>query len=245
MSKSLFSSNWIATAGIAVVAALSSTAISAAEFGRLSYGGNPIALTVGTGIGNDGFYMNRTAQSAGELLIGIKAHEYYSGNNPADASTQSSYSGGGSWLDINASGEYVGYAGIAANHPSWNPNAPRWAFTWNVSLNGGRPATGIANMSMVITRPDNVAVDVVPSFDIGAAMSNGEPIWQNSWNLGYLGVFGNGVDANTVGVWKVRISVFDASGNWGSQEISINVVPAPGAIALIGLAGFAKRRRRH
>ncbi len=214
------------------------------SFGQLSYNGSPIALTVGTGIGNDGFFMNTSQQSFGELTIGLKAHEYYSNNNPAGASTQSSLAGGGSWLDIDANGAYTGYAGVAQYHPAWNPNAPRWAFTWSVSAQGARPTVGLASMSMVITRPDNVEVNVVPSFDIGAALSNGEPIWQNSWNLGYLGVFGNGVDATTVGAWKVRISVFDSVGSLGSQEITINVIPAPGAVALIGLAGLVGRRRR-
>ena len=114
-----------------------------------------------------------------------------------------------------------------------------------------QPATGHYLASMVITRPDTVAVNVFTDVDAGSVFG-GDPtnkVWQNNWNLGYLGVFGNGVDANTVGEWKIRVSLKeiqpDTSVNFaGSQEITVNVVPAPGAFALVGLSGMITRRRR-
>jgi hypothetical protein len=62
-------------------------------------------------------------------------------------------------------------------------------------------------------------------------------------------VFGSGVDANTLGDWKIRVSVKanDGFGNYsavGSQEITVNVTPVPGAAALLGVAGLMGRRRR-
>ncbi len=242
MNQQLSSVKWSVSCIVTIAAAASASAST--SFGQLSHNGTAIPLSVGSGIGNDGFTMNQSDTSFGSLLIGIKAHEYYSNNNPAGASTQSAFAGGGSWLDLDPSGAYTAYPGIAANHPSWNPNAPRWAFTWSVTDDGARAALGVGMMTMVITRPDSVAV-TLGTWDIGGANpNNNEPWYQNSWNLGYLGVFGNGVDATTTGIWKVRIDVTSGGAMVGSQEISINVVPAPGAIALAGIAGLLKGRRR-
>lgn len=74
------------------------------SFGQLSYNGSPVALTVGTGIGNDGFFMNTSQQSFGELTIGLKALEHSSNNDPARARAPSSFAGGRSWLVLAASG---------------------------------------------------------------------------------------------------------------------------------------------
>lgn len=240
----------LTAAAAATLAASSAFAGLAPEFGRLSYGGNPINMTSGSGVGNDGYYMNRTSHSFGELLIGIKAHEYGNGNMPAGSSTVSQYGGsglttGGSWLNVNQStGAYTAIAGVAANKPSWNPNAPSWGFTWSISIDGSRPAVGAVNMRMLITRPDSQVVTVVSSFDAGSNFSAGNMAWQNNWNLGYLGVFGNGVDANTVGDWKIRIEAFSGSTVFGSQEITVTATPAPGALALLGAAGVIGSRRR-
>jgi MYXO-CTERM domain-containing protein len=236
----------------ASVTCLASTAVAGIpqEFGRLTYGSTPINMTSGTGVGNDGYYMNRSTQSFGELLIGIKAHEYRNGNMPAGSSTVSQYGGsglttGGSWLNINQStGAYTAIAGVAANTPVWNPNAPSWGFTWNVSVDGMKAAVGTASMRMIITRPDSVAVTLLTAQDIGSDIAPGTTAWQQNWNFGYLGVFGNGVDANTVGDWKIKIEVFSGSTVFGAQEITVTATPAPGAVALLGLAGAIGGRRR-
>ena len=70
--------------------------------------------------------------------------------------------------------------------------------------------------------------------------------WQQNWNVGYLGVFGGGVDANTLGDWKIKIRTFSGETTYGQQEITVtaNAIPAPGAAALIGLAGMVATRRR-
>ena len=216
--------------------------------GQLQFGGTPIAMTSGTGVGNDGYYMNTSAgPSSAQLLIGIKAHEYRNGNMPAGSSTVSSLYGGGSWLNVNGTtGAYSALAGVAVNTPSWNPNAPSWGFTWSITLNGLRPAGGAISMNLQITRPDLQVVTVVASQDVGTDFSAGNMAWQQNWNLGYLGVYGNGVDANTVGDWKIKITTFSGETTYGQQEITVtaNAIPAPGAAALIGLAGMVATRRR-
>lgn len=218
------------------------------SFGQLQYNGTPIAMTSGTGVGNDGYRMNTsTGPGSTQLLIGIKAHEYRNGNMPAGSTTVSSYgdSVGGSWLNIDGTtGAYTAIAGVAANKPSWNPNAPSWGFTWSITLDGVRPAVGAISMRMLITRPDSQVVTVVASQDVGTNFAGTDMAWQNNWNLGYLGVFGGGVDANTLGDWKIKISTFSGATVYGEQEITVTATPAPGALALLGVAGLVGGRRR-
>lgn len=238
----------------APVAALVAGCLSASAFA--DFGLIPVPMTSGTGVGNDGYFNNTFDTGYAFVNIGIKAHEYRNGNMPAGSTTQSSVSGGGTWLNVDSQNRYTAIAGVAANKPSWNPAAPSWGFTWSISCdNGGatwgQPATGHYLASMVITRPDSVAVNVFSDVDAGSVFG-GDPtnkVWQNNWNLGYLGVFGNGVNANTVGEWKILVSVKeiqqDSSVNFaGSQEITVNVTPVPGAAALLGVAGLMGRRRR-
>ena len=99
-------------------------------------------------------------------------------------------------------------------------------------------------MSLLITRPDSQVVTVVASQDVGTDFSPGNKAWQQNWNLGYLGVFGNGVDANTLGDWKIKITAFSGATVYGEQEIVVTATPAPGALALLGVAGLAGSRRR-
>ena len=228
------------------VAAALSVAPAFAGFGQLSFLGTPIPMTAGTGVGNDGYYFSQSSSPQGTLLVGIKAHEYRNGNNPAGTSTVSSLPNGGSWLNLDSQGRYTALAGVAVDKPVWNPNAPRWGFTWSITLDGARPTVGAAVASMTITRPDGVPVALFSGLDAGGNFGGdpANPIWQNNWNLGYLGVFGNGVDANTLGDWKIRIDVSFAGTSLGSQEITVNVVPAPGALALLGVAGLSRPRRR-
>jgi hypothetical protein len=238
-----------ATTVAAVAAAVLSTS-AMADFGLI-----PVPMTSGTGVGTDGYFNSGYTSSIGALNIGIKAHEYRNGNMPAGSTTQSSVSGGGTWLNVDSQNRYTAIAGVAANKPSWNPAAPSWGFTWSIASDPGsgwgRPNTGAYLASMTITRPDAVAVNLFSDQDAGGFFGSDptNKVWQNNWNLGYLGVFGNGVDANTQGEWKIRISVKanDGSGNYsaiGSQEITVNVTPVPGAAALLGVAGLMGRRRR-
>ena len=236
---------------LAATAFIAAPVSAQSSFGQLTYGVSPstqtpIAMTSGTGVGNDGYYMNTTTgPGAQQLLIGIKAHEYRNGNMPAGSSTVSSLYGGGSWLNIDSgTSAYTAIAGVAVNTPSWNPAAPSWGFTWSITLDGARPAVGAISMRMLITRPDSQVVTVVASQDVGTDFSAGNMAWQQNWNLGYLGVYGNGVDANTLGDWKIKISTFSGSTVYGEQEITVTATPAPGALALLGVAGLVGGRRR-
>lgn len=224
-------------------------AAAASSFGQLSFGGNPIAMTSGTGVGNDGYYMNTSAgPGSSQLLIGIKAHEYRNGNNPAGSSTVSSLYGGGSWLNVNGTtGAYTGFAGEAVNKPSWwagfPPNsATSWGFTWSITLDGARPAAGAISMNMLITRPNGQVSTILSGWDVGTDFGVGNTAWQQNWNVGYLA--GCGGQANDIGDWKIKITAFSGDTVYGEQEIVVTATPAPGALALLGLAGIAGGRRR-
>ena len=248
-----------ATAFIAAPVSATPVPPSPSSFGQLQYNGTAIPMTVGTGVGNDGYYMNTSAgPGAQELLIGIKAHEYRNGNMPAGSSTVSSYgnSVGGSWLNINGTtGAYTGIAGEAVNKPSWwsaypANSATSWGFTWSITLNGNRPASGAISMNMLITRPNGQVSTILSGWDVGTNFYNygtttpstDNPAWQNNWNVGYLA--GCGGQASDLGDWKIKISTFSGSTNYGEQEITVTATPAPGALALLGVAGLAGGRRR-
>jgi MYXO-CTERM domain-containing protein len=55
-------------------------------------------------------------------------------------------------------------------------------------------------------------------------------------------VAGNGTMGTNL-LWSASISIKDGVTGATDQRIS-SFVPAPGALALVGLAGFASRRRR-
>ena len=241
----------ISSIGMTVLAATAFIAapVSAqSSFGQLTYGGAPIAMTSGSGVGNDGYRMNTSAgPGRAQLLIGIKAHEYLNGNNPAGSSTVSSLSGGGSWLNINGSGAYTGNAGEAVNKASWwsaypANSATSWGFTWSITLNGARPAAGAISMNMLITRPNGGVSTILSGWDVGTDFGAGNMAWQQNWNPGYLA--GCGGQANDLGDWKIKITALSGATVYGEQEITVTAIPAPGALALLGVAGLAGGRRR-
>jgi MYXO-CTERM domain-containing protein len=255
----------ISSIGMSVLAATAFIAapVSAqSSFGQLTYGVSPstqapIAMTSGTGVGNDGYRMNTsTGPGAKQLLIGIKAHEYLNGNNPAGTSTVSSLSGGGSWLNVNGTtGAYTGNAGEAVNKASWwslfpANSATNWGFTWSITLDGARPAVNAISMNMLITRPNGQVSTILSGWDVGTnfyttgtTTPNPEnPAWQQNWNVGYLS--GCGGQASDLGDWKIKITALSGGTVYGEQEITVTAVPAPGALALLGVAGLIGGRRR-
>ncbi|MFO0963666.1 MAG: hypothetical protein U0625_12290 [Phycisphaerales bacterium] len=223
------------------VALIAGTASAMPGFGQLSYNGNPIAFTPGSGIGNDGFtYSESTIGGGGKLLVGLKATEYYYGGNgnmnPGDSTWSPDQPAGGSWLNVDGLGRYTGAAGESTYKPGGSSRA-RWNFDWSVTIDGVAPTAGIANMTMTITRPDMTVINVGTA-DI--------TVWgyQDSWNVGFnfLSAF-NGI--NDLGEWKISLAITDATGGGYlcGQDIFVTT-PAPGALALLGIAGLAGSRRR-
>ena len=234
---------------LAATAFIAAPVSAQSSFGQLTYGGAPIAMTSGTGVGNDGYRMNTsTGPGSTQLLIGIKAHAYGNGNMPESAQTVSSLSGGGSWLNINSgTGAYTGIAGQAVNRPGFWAGFPAnsalsWGFTWSITLDGARPAANAISMNMLITRPNGQVSTILTGWDVGTDFSAGNMAWQQNWNPGYLS--GCSGQANDLGDWKIKITALSGATVLGEQEINVTATPAPGALALLGVAGLAGGRRR-
>ena len=244
----------ISSIGMSVLAAtafIAAPVCAQSSFGQLTYGGSAIPMTSGIGVGNDGYRMNTSAgPGSTQLLIGIKAHEYANGNMPAGSSVVSSYGNsiGGSWPNINgATGAYTGIAGEAVNKASWwsafpANSATSWGFTWSITLDGARPAAGAISMNMLITRPNGQVSTILSGWDVGTNFGTGNMAWQNNWNVGYLA--GCGGQASDLGDWKIKITALSGGTVYGEQEIIVTATPAPGALALLGVAGLVGGRRR-
>jgi MYXO-CTERM domain-containing protein len=103
------------------------------------------------------------------------------------------------------------------------------------------PAAGVLSMDL-----GDLSTDFNAPHPITGAL---DPKWQNAWNSGFA--FLN--SAGTVyeyGNWNIKLQVFDATSGAGytslvgEQAINVLAVPAPGALALLGVAGLAGGRRR-
>ena len=81
----------------------------------------------------------------------------------------------------------------------------------------------------------------------GTQIPGSNPVYQNAWVCSYP-FLGLGFDPNETGRYTFDLSVFQRDGSVDTQlstlTMNVDVVPAPGSIALLGLAGFVGRRRR-
>ena len=227
-----------------------------------------IAFTVGNAaaIGNDGYEFSNHYYASGAtssvVTIGLKAIAWQGANFNLDSQanggdiTYSTVAAGGSWLNRDSGGTYLAATGAATetrvggNIVAYTgATRSRWAFVWNASLDGARPVAGLLNLRMTIVGP---AAGVF-SYDIGDLNGdfngNSDPRWQNAWNAGFSFLSSAG-NVNQYGTWNIKLEVFDKqvgdgyTNLVGEQDINVLAVPAPGALALLGVAGLAGGRRR-
>jgi MYXO-CTERM domain-containing protein len=212
------------------------------------------ALALWSGVHrNNGFWSETFSTGLGELTIGLKAHQYYSGNLPGEFTETDG--AGSAWLKTDEAGTYYTLPGVADNKPSWNPNATRWAWAWSITLDGDRPAIGELLMQMSVVGPDGTTRDPFSgtggSFDAGGDFgSTSDLAYQNAWNTGY-GFWSPAFDPNAVGDYLIGLTVFaNDSGSpgdeLGANSITVTAVPIPsaGVLGLAGLAMIAGVRRR-
>lgn len=90
------------------------------------------------------------------------------------------------------------------------------------------------------------ATDVIAGSAAAYATNLGQyNVAQNSWNYGFFPVGPlAGFDRNTPGQYSIFLAVYEGSSEIARSSIVINVVPAPGAMALVGLGGLVATRRR-
>ena len=250
----------IVTAGVISVGMMAAAA--SADFGVLDYNGSTaggnIPFTVGNAaaIGNDGYTFSNHNSGSSVVTIGLKAIAWQGANfDLTNDITYSTVAAGGSWLNRDGAGTYLAATGAATQTRDGSGNIvaytgalrSRWSFVWNASQDGVRPAAGLFNLRMVIDGP---AAGVL-SMDLGDLNGNfstaNDPRWQNAWNSGFSFLSSAGT-VYDYGNWNIKLQVFDATTGYtslvGEQAINVLAVPAPGAAALIGLAGLVATRRR-
>ena len=251
----------IVTAGVISVGMMAAAA--SADFGVLDYNGSTaggnIPFTVGNAaaIGNDGYTFSNHTSGASVVTIGLKAIAWQGANfDLTNDITYSSVAAGGSWLNRDGAGTYLAATGAATQTRDGSGNIvaytgglrSRWSFVWNASQDGLRPAAGQFNLRMIVDGPAASAL----SMDLGDLNGNfngaNDPRWQNAWNSGFSFLSSAGT-VYEYGNWNIKLQVFSASGDGyttlvGEQAINVLAVPAPGALALLGVAGLAGGRRR-
>ena len=234
---------------VAIALSVSSVATAdLASFGTLSYGSTPIAFNTGNGIGNNDFWYGNTVVGGKALTLGMKSISYF-GQNP-----NTEYKGDGTWEA--QAGTNVG--------PSGSANAPTWNFIWSVTMDGMQPsATDNLYWSMRITGPNGgnwgttaFGMAALSGDFAGTQVPGSNPVYQNAWvgSFDFLqlpsqqgGWNGLAFDPMANGNYKFELSVFQGQASTSplsTLTMNVNVVPAPGCIALVCLAGLASRRRR-
>ena len=246
----------IVTAGVISVGMMAAAA--SADFGTLSYGTTPINYVWASGISdNTGFVYTNSAVNGQTLAIGLRTAAYYDGVNGEPTNN------GINTYTVNAGTTlWAPPAGQAASYPDYSATAPRGGFDWSVSMNGNRTAAALTglNWAMRITGPGGTwGYTGAPGADLGTT-NNAAYYSQNSWQMGYnflqvdslntpgvstAGLWtGLAFNPNELGTYSVQILVRQGSTEVGSTTMFVNVVPAPGAFALIGVAGLTGGRRR-
>ena len=233
------------------LATLTLTSSVMAEFGQLSYNGSSIPFTIGTGVGNDGYYMNRTQLSGGrELLIGLKASNAGLNSSSLPNFVNSPYTDGGTYLMLDSSGRYVSPSGLNPIPSSWNPTRPAWGFQSSVTINGQKAdASSGLSFNITLTQPGDAvsglayAAQAISGSNYQVSQSPG--LYFANPTYPQFDIFGSNA-SYLLGDWKIRLDVYETStgAQVASQQIIVNVVPAPGALALLGVAGLAGGRRR-
>ena len=246
---------FVMTAGVISVGMMAAAA--SADFGTLTYGSTEIPFTwPGSGLSdNSGFVYTNSTVNTKQLTIGLRTSAYYDIANGAPTND------GVNTYTVNAGTTlWAPPAGSEASYPSYSASAPRWGFNWSVSMDGVRTAEALTglNWAMRIIGPGGTwGSTVLPGADLGTA-PNASAYSLNSWQMGYnflqvdsntaYGVpgawSGLAFNPNQLGTYSVEILVRQGSTFAGSTTMFVNVVPAPGALALLGIAGLAGGRRR-
>jgi hypothetical protein len=252
---------FVLAAGVIATGALASAA--SADFGVLSYGpgSTPISwVWPGSGQSDNTNFVYTNTNIGGNgpaewLTIGLRANAYYGAPNqiPSYVGNNTFQVDAGSTLWAPAAGATV---------PPDYASAPRWGFSWNISVDGSREASALSGLywSMRIVGPSGTGD--WGTLNLGGAVDSAAAL--NAWQLGYsyfaassavtpgVGIPGlwNGLNfnPNTLGDYQFTIAARDGASATaaivGSTTMTVSVVPAPGCIALVGLAGLTGRRRR-
>jgi hypothetical protein len=192
-----------------------------------------VGFAPGNGNDNVNFAISRVDDGTGNIVeLGLKAKERFFG----DANV-----GGTGNLYIVQAGE----SPVSGTNPT--PDTGRaW---WNLDTSFSYGTRSVADTLITVTITDidgdvfSSPVDPFPPF-INAT----DNLLQASQNFGFSNIapFLGGFDPFALGDYTISASAEDrlSGADLGSVDIIVRVVPAPGATAVLGLAGLAAARRR-
>jgi MYXO-CTERM domain-containing protein len=240
--------------GAVASVALAGVAMAQQQFGTLSYGAGagstPISWQLNQVNDNSGFIYTNTAVGSSWLTIGLRASNYYGVNEAPTYMGSSTYQ------------VQAGQTAASSGGGGFDPSFARWGFQWSVSMDGARSNSALSGLwwSMRIVSPTaganwgtlaggmvNLGTDTQsyaingwsPSFGFLGLNSASSGAGSGLWN-------GLAFNNNTQGNYTFRIDVRQGQFGTvlGSTDMTVSVVPAPGAIALLGMAGLVGSRRR-
>lgn len=240
----------LATAGISA----SSMAGINTNFGTLTDSlGNEISFDAGTGNSNTNFMYQNLYSGYTDYTFGLSAQTYYgSANGPVTNNGVDTF--------------YVQAGADQSGNPNAGAGAGRWSFKWSITddwSSGGVP--DYLKMALRIDGPSGGSwgsIDSAYAAPVtGYPGSNNEYANQQVWGTYYdfmqqpsssqgapAGVWdGLAYDFDEVGTYTIQLRIWeDIKGMYELTTMTMNVevVPAPGALALLGLSGLAARRRR-
>ena len=158
--------------------------------------------------------------------------------------TAGTYSGGAYGGEYYASTNTNGDPNFTGN--SWNASpasAAATAIPANAGWYTGDPTSvdnNAESLSTLTGRVNGTVASATAGGNAGTSTSAAFGIW-----CAHLVVLGNDKVLGTDVQWSAFVSIKDGiTGQTSQLSSSFAPVPAPGAIALLGLAGFASRRRR-
>jgi len=231
--------------------AASALADPVTNFGTLTDSfGNEISFDAGTGNSNTDFmYQNIN----GQYTFGLSTQTYYgSANGPVTNNGVDTF--------------YVQAGADQSGNPNGGAGAGRWGFKWSITSDGDGGVPSNLVMALRIDGPSGgswgtlneaFAAPLTAYPGSGTAYAN-----QQTWGTYYdfmqldsasLGLpaglwDGLAYDFDELGTYTIQIKLWDAGGGalaeLSTMSMNVEVVPAPGALALLGLSGFARRRRR-
>ena len=256
----------ISSAVAAVAVAGSAMADVSQSFGTLSYpsgsGSTAIPFLDSAGNNSNGNFLYTNQQVNGSwLTVGLSAATYYTGAN-----------GQPNYVGNNRFEAQAGFTAAVDNPPPlFSATAPRWAFNWSVSMDGSRTNSALSGLwwNMRITGPNSSGGTGNWGTQLGGMVNlGGGPVGspptnysQSSWQLGYNFFALNSANTpgaqpglwdglqfnpNTLGDYQFTIEIRQGQTGSvvGSSTMTVSVVPAPGAAALLGAAGLVGGRRR-
>lgn len=194
-----------------------------------------IPFTPGDGNSNTNFAIFRATEAAGPFAgnaieMGLKGKQRFFGDTLP--------------ITGNLYEAQPGFSPTSGVDPTPALNRAWWNFDFSINLGGRDVSNTLVNMSIVDIEGDVFSLN----FDTSVGVPPTTSLIQDSWNIGFGFIQTPllGFNPNLPGDYNIQISAGDiASGqSLGSVNIVVRVVPAPGALALMGVCGFVATRRR-